>query len=134
MKKPLIILSLLLACGILQQCVTQKKVAESKAAQAKSPGDYYDIPDHVTETNRRLLIEKCEKGKILYKLHCGDCHGIFVKSKEGVPDFTNIQIDNYHMTALIGMDPVNHAVAKKMSPEQIDQVVTFLRLRKVEGR
>lgn len=68
---------------------------------------------------------------MLYKLHCSGCHGIFTKGKDGIPNFTKIQIDNYHTTALIGMDPKNHAVAKKMSSEQIDQVVTFLRLRKI---
>lgn len=92
----------------------------------------YDIPSHVTKENRELLIAKCEKGKVLYKLHCSGCHGIFTKGKDGIPNFTKIQIDNYHTAALIGMDPKNHMVAKKMSSEQIDQVVTFLRLRKVE--
>ena len=92
----------------------------------------YDIPSHVTKENRELLLEKCEKGKVLYKLHCSGCHGIFTKGKDGVPNFTSLQIDSYHTTALIGMDPRNHAVAKKMSNEQIDQVVTFLRLRKAD--
>ena len=113
------IVSLALCCLLFTQCVTQKKTQ-------------YDIPVHVTKLNRQLLTEKCEKGKVLYKLHCSGCHGIFGKGKEGVPNFTKIQIDNYHVTALIGLDPTNHAVAKKMSPEQIDQVVTFLRLRKID--
>jgi cytochrome c len=118
-KKSLTILSLLAACVLLQQCVTEKKTQ-------------YDIPSHVTKINRQLLLEKCEKGKVLYKLHCSGCHGIFTKGKDGVPNFTKIQIDNYHAAALIGLDPNNHAAAKKMSPEQIDQVVTFLRLRKID--
>ena len=105
-------------CFLLQYCVTEKKTE-------------YDIPSHVTKINRQLLLEKCEKGQVLYKIHCSGCHGIFSKGKDGVPNFTKVQIDNYHATALIGLDPNNHAVAKKMSPEQIDQVVTFLRLRKI---
>jgi len=117
-KKPAVILTIIVACSIFQRCVTEK------ATQ-------YDIPVHVTKLNRELLLDKCEKGKVLYKLHCGNCHGIYTKGIDGVPNFTNIQIDNYHMTALIGLDPKNHAVAKKMSPEQIDQVVTFLRLRSI---
>ena len=111
-------LALFFCTTVLHQCVTQKKTA-------------YDIPDHVTKENRDLFIEKCEKGKILYKLHCDGCHGIFSKGKDGVPNFTKTQIDNYHATALIGLDPKNHAVAQKMSSEQIDYVITFLRLRKV---
>lgn len=117
-KTFLTILLSITCCLLFQQCFTEKKTA-------------YDIPDHVTKINRQLLLEKCEKGKVLYKLHCSGCHGIFTKGKDGIPNFTKIQIDNYHTTALIGMDPKNHAVAKKMSSEQIDQVVTFLRLRKI---
>jgi mono/diheme cytochrome c family protein len=108
-------------CGILlfQQCNSEKKVQ-------------YDIPEHVTKINRELLIAKADKGKILYQLHCSDCHGIFAKGRDGIPNFTKIQIDNYHTAALIGIDAMNHAVAKKMSAEQIDQIVTFLRIRKVK--
>lgn len=118
LKKLLIITALIVCPFLFQQCIAEKKTA-------------YDIPSHVTKENRVLLTEKAEKGKVLYKLHCSGCHGIFTKGKDGVPNFTKIQIDNYHTTALIGMDPKNHAVARKMSSEQIDQVVTFLRLRKV---
>lgn len=103
---------------LFHQCSNQKKVE-------------YDIPEHVTKINRELLIEKAEKGKVLYKLHCSACHGIFTKGKDSIPNFTSIQIDNYHTAALIGIDARNHAVAKKMSSEQVDQVVTFLRIRKV---
>ena len=93
----------------------------------------YDIPSHVTQINRELLIAKAEKGKILYKLHCSGCHGIFTKGKDSIPNFTKTQIDNYHVTALIGIDARNHAVAQKMSSEQIDQIITFLRIRKVKS-
>jgi mono/diheme cytochrome c family protein len=86
----------------------------------------------VTKENRDKFIEKCEKGKILYKIHCAGCHGIFTKGKDSIPNFTKIQIDSYNAAALIGIDQNNHAVAKKMSSEQIDQVITFLRLRSIE--
>jgi mono/diheme cytochrome c family protein len=92
----------------------------------------YDIPNHVPEVNKKLLIERAEKGKVLYKLYCSGCHGIFTKGKDSIPNFTKVQIDNYHATALIGIDARNHAVAKKMSSEQIDYVITFLRLRKID--
>lgn len=118
MKKLLSILLLLTALALCY-CTAQKAVE-------------YDIPDHVGEQTRTALIERAEKGKVLYRIHCSNCHGIFTKGKDSIPDFTNIQIDNYHTTALIGIDPRNHAVAKKMSPEQIDYIVTFLRVRKVK--
>lgn len=113
------ILGLFFFSMLSHQCVTQKKTS-------------YDIPDHVTQENRDKFIEKCEKGKILYKIHCSSCHGIFTKGKDSIPNFTKTQIDSYNAAALIGIDQRNHAVAKKMSSEQIDQVITFLRLRSIE--
>jgi mono/diheme cytochrome c family protein len=112
-------ISALIFCSVLFKCTSQKKTE-------------YDIPSHVPAENKKLLIERAEKGKVLYKLYCSGCHGIFTKGKDGVPNFTKIQIDNYHATALIGLDQNNHAVAKKMSSQQIDYVVTFLRLRKID--
>lgn len=113
-------ISVLLSIVILfYQCDPSKKVQ-------------YDIPSHVTPTNKELLIAKAEKGKVLYKLHCSGCHGIFTKGKDSIPNFTKIQIDNYHTTALLGIDAKNHAVAQKMSTEQVDQIITFLRIRKVK--
>jgi cytochrome c len=107
-------------------------VASSGSKCGSEKKTEYDIPDHYTPENKILFVERAEKGKVLYKLHCSGCHGIFEKGKDGVPNFTKVQIDNYHATALIGLDPNNHAVAKKMSSEQIDYVITFLRLRKVK--
>jgi len=111
------ILIFLITSAVLFQCSSQNKTT-------------YDIPGHVTPDNKVLLIERAEKGKVLYKMYCSGCHGIFTKGKDGIPNFTKIQVDNYHSAALLGIDPVNHAVAKKMTPEQIDYVITFLRLRK----
>lgn len=108
----------LIVCAFLFNCTSQKKTE-------------YDIPSHVPAENRKLLIERAEKGKVLYKLYCSGCHGIFSKGKDGIPNFTKTQIDNYHTAALIGLDPNNHAVAKKMSSQQIDYIITFLRLRKI---
>lgn len=117
MKYTLTISAFIFIVGIsASKCVSQKKTK-------------YDIAEHVTPENRQLLIERAEKGKTLYKIHCAGCHGIFTKGKDSIPNFTKIQIDNYHATALIGLDPKNHAVAKKMSSEQIDYVITFLRIR-----
>jgi mono/diheme cytochrome c family protein len=114
------ILILISGAALFYQCSNQKNVK-------------YDIPSHVTKANKELLIEKAEKGKVLYKLHCSGCHGIFTKGKDSIPNFTRIQIDNYHAAALIGIDARNHAAARKMSSEQVDQVMTFLRLRKIDN-
>jgi hypothetical protein len=88
----------------------------------------YNIPPDVSEPNRSLLIARFEKGEILFKINCTGCHGIYTKGKDGVPNFTNQQIDNY--TAMALADPQNHTVIKKISSEQLDYILTFLRLRK----
>ena len=112
-------ISTMFIVAVISQCASQKKTE-------------YDIPSHVPAENKKILIERAEKGKVLYKTYCSDCHGIFTKGKDSIPNFTKTQIDNYHATALIGLDQNNHAVAKKMSAEQIDYIITFLRLRKID--
>ena len=88
----------------------------------------YNITPDVSPENRAIFIERSEKGKILYKLHCTGCHGIYTKGKDGITNFTNQQIDNYTKIALA--NPKNHTVLKKISSQQFDYIITFLRLRK----
>ncbi len=105
----------ILFCTVLVQCKTQKIE--------------YNIPSHVSALNRAIFLDRCEKGRILFKANCSGCHGIFTKGKDGVPNFTKDEIDNYRAVVLIARDQKNHAVAAKMSPEQIDHIITFLSLR-----
>jgi mono/diheme cytochrome c family protein len=88
------------------------------------------LPDHFAPEVKKIYIDRAVKGKALYKEFCSDCHGIFTKGKDGVPNFTSVQIDNYHATAILGIDPKNHAVARKLSQLQIDNIIIFLRFRK----
>ena len=88
----------------------------------------YNIPANYPETKRNQLIELCEKGKELYKENCSECHGVFTKGKDKIPNFTNAQFDNYSARFMM-RDAKNHAVAKKMSPEQLNQVILFLRYK-----
>lgn len=104
-------------CLFFLYCSTRKKVE-------------YNITPDVSAENRAIFIERFEKGKILYKLHCSGCHGIYTKGKDSVTNFTTQQIDNYTKIALA--NPQNHAVMKKISTQQFDYVITFLRLRKVD--
>ena len=115
--KSLHILLLLFAALLLCQCVTTTKVT-------------YNIPDSYPQARREQLIGLFYKGEQLYKANCAACHGIFAKGKDSIPNFTAIQIDNYGAKFMNG-DPLNHAVARKMSQEQLNEVLTFLRLKKV---
>ena len=104
-------------CMLLPFCVNQRKTT-------------YVIPEHFAPEVKELYLQRADRGRTLYKAYCSDCHGIFTKGKDGVPDFTTTQIDNYHVTALLGIDPKNHAVARKLSQGQIDDIIIFLRFRK----
>lgn len=106
------------SCVFFSLCTSRKKVT-------------YDIPSHYAEEPRRNAIEWFEKGKILFKINCSECHGIFKKGQDSIPDFTESQIDNYNAMFIKG-DPKNHSVARKLSQDQLNYILTFLRLRKME--
>jgi len=89
----------------------------------------YNIPADLTEDQRILILRQINEGKELYHLHCSKCHGIFTKGKDGIPDFTQQQFDNYSAYA-IKRDPKNHAVADHMSQKQLHDVIMFLKARK----
>lgn len=64
-------------------------------------------------------------------MNCSGCHGIFKKGQDSIPDFTESQIDNYNAMFIKG-DPKNHSVAKKLSQDQLNYILTFLRLRRMD--
>ncbi len=99
------------------QCSTGKKIT-------------YDIPDDFPKERKKQILEAAEKGKEIYKTHCAECHGIFTKGKDKIPNFSQVQLDNYS-ARFIGRDPKNHAVTREMSMEQLNQVLTFLRYKKM---
>ena len=93
----------------------------------------YNIPPNYPKEKRKELLAVLDKGKKLYKANCADSHGIFTKGKDKVPNFSNTQIDNYS-ARFIRRDPKNHAVVRNMSPEQMNDVLTFLRYKRPENR
>jgi mono/diheme cytochrome c family protein len=102
------------------------------AACAVNKNTEYNLPPYITEAEKENVLATLEKGRKLYQLHCSECHGIFTKGKDGIPNFTDKQIDNYTAWA-IKRDPKNHAVVANMNPAQLQEVFTFLRYRKRKG-
>lgn len=111
-------ISLCTGAFLLGMCSTQNKVE-------------YTIGTDVSEANKKLFIERAEKGRILFKEHCSGCHGIYSKGKDGIPNFTKQQIDDYHARSVIAFK--SHTSVRDLSPQQLDYVLTFLRLRKVQN-
>jgi len=105
-------------CVMFLQCATPNKVT-------------YDIPANYPEARRKEIIELFNKGEVLYKANCSECHGIFSKGRDSVPDFTTQQLDSYSSRYIKG-DIKNHAVARQMSPEQLNNVLLFLRYKKTK--
>ena len=104
---------------LIVQCATPKKIE-------------YNIPDDIQGSKREELLATLESGRKLYRLYCASCHGILTKGKDGMPDFTDKQIDLYTAYYII-RDPKNHAVAANMSPDQLHTVFMFLKVRKHKG-
>jgi cytochrome c553 len=119
MKTRYIILFLLLTV-ILIQCAVQKKTT-------------YDIPSYLPAERKTELLGNLEKGRILFKTNCSGCHGIFTKGKDSIPNFTEKEIVNY-MTAYQTNDQKNHAVMKKLLPEELSMIMTFLKFRNFKGK
>ena len=101
---------------LLTQCNSPKKME-------------YNIPATASGEYKIALQERLDKGKNLYKIYCSGCHGIFSKGKDSIPNFSEQQIDNYN-ALFVKQDAKSHAVARKLSQEQIDYILTFLRLRR----
>ncbi len=119
MKQPLILL-ILLFTSLFLQCATSNRIT-------------YNIPDNYPDARRKQILEICAKGKELYKAHCTECHGVFTKGKDKIPDFTNTQLDNYS-SRFIRRDPKNHAAAIQMSEDQLNYVITFLRFKNPQNK
>ena len=102
----------------LTRCTSQRKVV-------------YNIPPTYSKEQKEDFLKKMDKGLVLYKANCADCHGIFTKGKDGIPDFTHEQVDNYS-AGYLRADPKNHAVAINMGPDQFLSIMSFLSSRKVD--
>jgi len=107
-----------LSVMILFACTTRK-------VEYAFPDDAKALPGYPE------LMEHLEAGKKLYKAHCTGCHGVFTKGKKGIPNFSRVQLDNYNSN-FIKKDPKNHAVAQKLSKDQLNDIIIFLTFVKKE--
>lgn len=114
MKK--IFLLLLICFSAVLGCVRYPKVA-------------YNIPADYPADKKKELVALLDKGQKIYKENCAECHGIFSKGKDNIPNFTTTQLDNYS-SRFLRRDPQNHSVLANMSQSQLNEVLTFLRFKK----
>jgi len=81
------------------------------------------IPNKISAEDQAKLEAGYYRGYHLYKETCSGCHG--EGGRDTIPYFTFAQLDNYQDSAKKG-NPENHAVLKKLSPEQVSDVLSFL--------
>ncbi len=92
-----------------------------------------NIPANYPEARRKELTDMFYKGEEIYKENCASCHGIFTEGKDSVPNFSTTQLDAYSARFLM-RDRQNHAVAMNMGMQQMEEVMTFLRYKKIAGQ
>ncbi len=119
MKIKYLLISLFLIVAVIQCSVQQKTT--------------YDIPKYLSAERKDEFLSNLEKGRILFKTNCSSCHGIFTKGKDSIPNFSEKEIVNY-MTAYQTNDTKNHAVIKKLLPEELSMIMTFLKYRNFKGK
>ncbi len=118
MKKRYIIVSIVLAVAVVR-CAVEKKIQ-------------YNIPNYVPDERKAEFLANLEKGRLLFKMNCSECHGIFGKGKDSIPNFSNQDILDYTV-AFKANDQKNHAVVKKLLPEEMSMILTFLQYRKIDS-
>ena len=118
MKKPYILFSIITSVAIMQ-CAVEKKMQ-------------YNIPNYVPEERKAEFLANLEKGRLLFKMNCSECHGIFGKGKDSIPNFSNQDLADYTV-AFKANDQNNHAVVKKLLPEEMSMILTFLQYRKTDS-
>lgn len=85
----------------------------------------------MNEGNKQYYLKRLNSGKNLFKENCSNCHGIFTKGQKEIPNFSKEQYDNYE-AAFLANDQKNHAVMNNISKDDLDKILLFLSLAKIE--
>ncbi|MEN9522031.1 MAG: hypothetical protein RL065_408 [Bacteroidota bacterium] len=83
------------------------------------------FPEDISDKRRNEYTIKFNDGKEIYKANCSVCHGLFHKGKLNVTNFSKQQLNAY--TAQLSMqDSTNHSAAKKLSENELNNLLIFL--------
>lgn len=117
MKKYYFIIAIFSLALMLSRCKAQKELDRDLETAINH------LPSKISAEDKLKLKESYYRGYHLYLETCSGCHG--TGGRDTIPYFTFAQLDNYGSAAKKG-DPENHAVLKKLSPEQVTDVLSFL--------
>ncbi len=89
----------------------------------------YDYPEDITEAGKKDFVVNFEKGRVLYKITCANCHNSVVDGKTYIPDFSLPQLMDYEIRVQY---PAHSEDLKEsnMTPLELDLIVDFLRYKK----
>lgn len=83
------------------------------------------IPPSFSSKDSARFIANWTLGMKFYKANCANCHGIFGKGKDSIPNFSKEQMDDYK-SAHLAADKLNHAVMANMTEDELNAVFLFL--------
>jgi len=91
-----------------------------------------DFPPDLTAEKKNKFMDEWNEGKLLFKVNCAQCHGVFTSGKDSITNFTSKQIDQY-TTSFLAKDPKNHSVMRQLSSQDFNKVLFFLTYLKRKG-
>ena len=114
-------------CFLFSNCVSRLERERRTALieQEDMIGLLNPVPASFSHTDSVKLINNWKIGMRFYRANCSGCHGIFGKGKDSIPNFSQIQYDDYKTSFLMG-DAKNHAVMAKMTETELNAVYLFL--------
>ncbi len=101
-------------------------------ACSTSKKQVYLFPTEMSPTTQNAYQDICEKGKVLYNLHCANCHNIKKLGKDIIPDFTFEQLDAYLIRAANERHD-SDLTEEKVSAEELGMVITYLTYKPKSG-
>ncbi len=118
MKKKAV-LTFIFISMLIFACSTSKKQA-------------YLFPTEMSPAIQSSYQDICEKGKVLYNLHCANCHNKKKWGTDIIPDFTFEQLDAYLIRAANERHD-SDLTEEKVSAEELGMVITYLTYKPKSG-
>jgi hypothetical protein len=83
------------------------------------------VPPSFSSADSARLIANWRLGIKFYNASCAECHGIFGKGKDSIPNFSKEEMDDY-ASGLLSQDKLNHAVMSNMTMDELNAVFLFI--------
>ncbi len=87
------------------------------------------MPPDLSDADKKEFVSRFNHGVKLYNLNCQKCHSGPNNSNEQGPNFTNDQIKSYE--AAMRIQTPTHEFAQKLSAEDIDDIIIYLKFKKL---